>query len=462
MRQTPSQSRERAVGPWIVRVLFIILGVAGMAAPAAAQQQEEQPYRVDLIDVTRDRDDSRQIASTLRDLLSRASRLSYREGAFRQAAQERGLTRAKLRSGDGRDANREAIGESMRAANLDMMLLIDAYSNGRKLQLLVIGPEGDALYESKEQLSRRARISQKEATNRLREVLKAAVPKINEWREAEAERKRQAEAERRREAERSENIDVNIVDAFDEDADAGVSDSSEVDGPRGPLPSHVTAGAGAFLGFRQLQFNSPTVIIDQVTPLLGVAAGLNVAKGIMRDRLQLGLDVDFAYAPFTNDYTGLDGSSQELASTFLRASGIARLAWAPASILYIAAIGGAETLSITIEPNPTYTGHRYIWGRIGGEIGLLPAKGFRIFGQGAALPALEAVTSGDAYGLSEGATGFDVGGGFDIELAESTSLRAHYRLTDIDLNYTPPEGQSGERSSDDRLHSGMVAVTYAF
>lgn len=456
--------RRRWSALLIWSALLCVCPMAGLPPRAHAQESGEEeaqnkPYRLDLLDVTASDRDSREITPRLTDLLDRAEGLSYQAGAFERALRANGLTPEDLRSGDDRDKHRAVIEESLDEANLEGLLLIDSYSGGRKLQVLGIGPEGSPVHEVKRKLRQRRRLRDAAAKQVLREVFAKLIPAIKARRAEIAERKRREAEERRRRQEAEE-----ARQRAQTQAKAGASSGGEVSSTMergstggGRLGSTLAVSAGAMAGQRTFRLESDSVLVDQQVPLLGGALELRAAKGLGEGHLQLGVDADLAWAPFGIAFDDPALGAGILSGDFVRGGGALRVAWAPIDVLYLGARVGADVLSITMDPNTTYTGHRYIWGRGGAELGVMPIEALTIAAQASALPVLQAVTSGDAYGAGDSGLAFEFGGRADVALESGLVVRLSYRYTPLDLSY-----QADAATSSDRLHTGMLTAGWSF
>lgn len=429
-------------------------------AYAQEVEAESGPYRVDIVSIAKDRNQTKKVIAQISEELDAREDVQLDRGALRTAAKENGLRRSSLSNSDGRAENQDLVATVLEQANLEAVVLVDVVSKGKKIQIVILGPDGGPIHESVNKLRKKRQLSSKETSSYVGAALDEAGPMIDARREeiAIAERERLEEERRRKEAEerrrREEEENSDFSDLTDPDKDEDRAD--------GPLPTKFKVGAGVFVGRRSFNLINDFIEIGQQTPLLGAGAHLRYGHGLSGDKLNVGIQANFAWAPFKNQYTNTAGEQQSLASNFVQGGARARLMYAVADIFALGAHVGADVLSVTIDPNPTYTGHRYIWARAGADIALMLGSGLTIEAGASALPVLQAVTSGGAYGDGESTVALGAHGALIFPLTKDLTLDASYSYTGIDLTYTKPEGQNNVPTTQDTMHTGVLSVNYAF
>ncbi len=438
-------------------------------APVYAQDDEEDveeaPYQIGVLDVSKKPALSKRPKAQIVDLLDRANGVSVDVDTFSVAAESIGLDVKELRSSDGREANKEKIAEALGKAKLDVLLIIDVYKKGKTLQVLMLGGDGSEIYESKNSLRKKSKISEDQAKGILKDAFAEAVPVIQAQREAERERiaeekrRKEEEEEARREAEA--NKGDGDGDGGDGDGDGGGQEKVAGDGP---FDGSITLGIGPFFGLRGLVFKTGNVEIVNANPLVGGGAKLRVFKGLGGGKMQVGLDADVSWAPFGSKTTDAAGQEVSLAGNFVRGGGTIQFAYALADIFALGLHVGADSLSFTLDPNDLYTGHRYIWARTGLNILLMPTPDFFLDIHGSALPVLAVDTAGGAYGEATSSLGIEAGATLGVTLTDTFGVLVDYRYTSVNVDYeNPPAPREGTvNSSEDGMHSGLLMLSLSF
>ena len=435
---------------------------AQLTAPRSAYAQEGEeaetaPFRVGFYDVSKSEKLSAKPKERLTDLLTRADGVTLDEGAFATAAKEVGLDLEELRTGDGRDANRQKIGEAVRAAGLDMVVLIDVYKKGKTLQVLALGADGEKIHESKSSLKRRSDVTESQAKEILKDVFEAAIPVIMAQREADAERLEQERLAREQE---ERELQAQQAAAADQESAVDVVEDEARDN-LGPLRGGITLGLGGFAGLRGFVLALPAEEISSSNGLVGAGGKLRALKALSGGKMHVGLDADLAWAPFSS----IDQQTKTtLPGDFVRGGGVLKFAYALANSFALGVHAGADAFSFTLEPNRQYTGHRYIWARTGLDILIVPTPDFFLEIHGSALPLLSVSTSQGAYGEADGGLGFEAGATTGLHFTDTFGLMLDYRYTAVNVDYTnsPLLPDADAIASSDGMHSGLVALSLSF
>lgn len=440
------------------------------ASEAHAQEESAQqaPFKIGVLNVSKDDDNSEEPTARVIDLLSRANGVEVDASGFLEAAEAEGLSQSILRTGDGRDGNRDKIGAAVRNAGLDVVILIDVYKKGRTMQLLMLGNQGQAIHESKTSLSKRGALSEDQGKELLRAAFEEGLPAIQQQREEDAERRKKEEEEKAaanaaKQGDGGTDDFGDDEDGFGDEEDEGEEKDEDV-ALTGPLPGELSLSLGGFFGLRGMVFQTGNIEIENTNPLIGASGRLRAFKGLSGGKMHVGLDADVSWAPFGSRAVE-NGTEVSLKGTFIRGGGVGKFAYALADILALGAHAGADVYSFTIESNADYTGHRYIWARAGVDILLLPTRDFMLGIHGSALPILKTDTSGGAYGEADSGFGFEAGATLKIDLTDSLGVLANYRYTSINIpSYSGSPFYTADTviKSQDAMHSGSVNLSILF
>ena len=440
---------------------------------AHAQDEEQKPFKIGVLDVSKSSSESKAPVARIKDLLERANGVELDETSFQEAAKSVGLTEEELRSGDSRDEKRAEIGQAVKDAGLDVVILIDVYKKGKIVQVLMLGNEGQKIYESKNNLRKRSSLPEDKAKEILRDAFSEGVPAINKQREEEKQRqeelarkKAEEEAAKQNEANAGGDVDEfgDPIGGGDEGGDSA-DEGDEDEEMAGPLGDEIVLSVGGFFGVRGMVFQIDNIEVENTNPLIGAGARLLLFKGLSGGKMHVGLDADIAWAPFGS--RSLDEMGQEVTinGTFMRGGGAAKFAYALADTFALGVHAGADIYAATLDPNDLYTGHRYIWARVGADILLLPTDTFTLGIHGSALPVLKAETSGGAYGEGDSGFGFEAGATLGLKLSDSPGVLGTYRYTNINISsYSGSEFFTEDTTikSQDAMHSGMLNLSILF
>ena len=423
----------------------------------AAPVDEENPVRLVLIDVTDKTADAKSILGGLSDELSENPQVELVEiRPVILSFVDRKITKEILRTGDGREQSGEDIAAVIAEHNLDGLLILDAYSGGRKLQVILFAPDGSEADEQKRSLKKRKRISGSEREKVAGRIVEKTIPL--------AMKKREALAKQEREAIEAKLAARAKADEFGDDGGGGgdtavaKTTKSEKKRARGQGKGGVYVRAGLLLGQRNFVLESDSFGIDQALPMAGATAQLEVATPVADGVLLIGGTFRGSWAPLRL----LDASAETetiLSGQFVDAGGNLDIDFPYASLLEIGLDLGMDVTSITIEPNPTYTGHRYIWGRAGVGFEITPISKLAIRLHGAALPVFQSLTSGGAYGAPGLDVGIEAGGGLEFIITDAIGLGVDARYLTFTQLYNSDNFDETLVSSD-QIIRGAVSVTY--
>lgn len=451
------------------RILFILalmcsttsasILVEQPAAYAQDDEQEEAPYQIGVLDVSKKTSLSKKPKAKIVDLLARANGVSVDVDTFAVAAEDVGLDITELRSSDGREANKDKVAKTLKRAKLDVLLIIDVYKKGKSLQVLMLGGDGEEIYESKNTLRKKSTLKEEQAKGILKDAFTNAVPAIQAQREAEVEREAEEAQRQKEEEEAARKAAASKGDSKDDDDDDTFDDEKPSSG-EGPLDGGITLGIGPFFGLRGLVFQTGNIEIENANPLVGGGTKLLAFKSLGGGKMHVGLDADLAWAPFGSKSTDATGQEVSLSGNYVRGGGVLKFAYALADMFALGLHAGADVFSFTLDPNDLYTGHRYIWARAGLDILLIPTPDFHLGLHASALPVLSVVTADGAYGEAQSTVGLEAGATLGVDLSDMFGVLVDYRYTSVNVDYLT--AQDTTNTSADGMHSGMLMLSISF
>lgn len=463
-----------AQSPRLIRACLLALCILACTSQAALAQDnlpdpssikaapvdETNPVRLVLIDVTEDAGDAKSILEGLTKEMNESKRIEVVETRpVILSFVDRKITKELLRTSEGRESSAKDIAEVIAEHNLEGMIIMDAYSGGRKLQVILFDTDGKEADEQKLSLKKRKRVSSAERDKVRKRIFEKASPVATKQREAvaRAERERiEAELEKRARAQAATSEGEGSSGGREGAAVTKTTEKARA--PREGGQGGLRVQAGFLLGQRTFVLESDTFGIDQTLPMAGATGQVQVSTPVSDGLLLVGGTFRGSWAPLRL----LDASAEEetlLTGHFVDVGANFDLDFPYKSLLKIGLDLGADVVSMTIDQNATYTGHRYIWGRAGLGVEITPISRLAIRLHGGALPVLQALTSGGAYGAPGLDVGIEAGGGVEVGITESLGLALDGRYQTFTQLYTSDSFEETLTSSDQILR-GAVSITY--
>lgn len=378
------------------------------------------------------------------------------------AAEEEGVSRKDFRNSKRRKASTREFRRVMKSLNLEAIMILDVFSKGRKLQLVVIGPNGEEVADVREDI-KRGKVSKSEAKKILKDAFAELVPQVKEFRDNGGWDAVDDEPEEEEEEEEVAQVDDEEEDGDDESGDdanslkamAVAAASSEYG-----LEPGVSFRFGALVGSRSFSMESEgECTLDHKSPFVGVDLELSSIFSVFSGgSAAIGGSVFVAYAPFTT----LFDESEEFASDYARL--VAQLVFTKAFSEEVALdiFGGVQAWSVTIDKNPHYTGNRYLGARLGGSLSY--AAGPVVISGGAGLlPTFDINNSDGAFGTADLTFGLEGQVSLSFQVTDAIEARIGYNLTSISPDYPDavnPDGISDPITSSDVIHSGAITMGY--
>jgi hypothetical protein len=430
-----------------------VVTTAALCAPAVAGAQgdeERAPLELVVLDVAK-KGGSSATKAIRRELGALDSVNLGDAGAIEDELGSFDLDRASLRKSSVRRKYSNRIYRLMRANGIEGLLLIDVYSKGRKVQLVVIGPDGEELTDVKKS-TRRGKLSRDAARGMLRSAFKPLGPAVLDYR-----------------AELAERADDTPIDAALDPKDGGgaeVEDEVERPTPRTTLSPGVNIALGGFVGRRGLEVLEGTDPNDfrlvHASPFVGAGARVD-AIAWAEGESAVGVTLTGAYAPFTTLSANPDGeTTRELASSVVRVGGQVSYFRSLGARAIVDVWGGGEFTSLTIASNEFYTGNQYGYARAGLGFEWKFNTDASARAHAGVLPTFSASNSGEAFGVSPFSLGYEAGLALALALSENIFFRLDYTFQLYSPEYPEPLPPiTAATSSTDIFNTGNVLIGFS-
>ena len=404
-----------------------------------------------------DPDDGNQTYNTLRGVLEASDdiQLVPSERLMAEARNE-GLSLETFRSSDQRMNAADQFMRSMKAAQVEAIIVYDIFGGGRTVQLVAIGPWGSELSDVRKQVSRP--VSDNDALGLFNEAFSMLIPQVRAFRaeqEAEAERKEQME---------EENLEEQMAEQEEQKSlkDQVVDDQRRA---HGNLRPGFDVRAGMILGYRSMAVStSANFNLDHSTPLIGIAGRADTIFSVFSgERQALGASLWGHFAPFLTTFnTGDASDALEVPGEFINFGADLNYLMGLSSALVFRGKLGVEITSLRLDANQFYTGNRYIYARFA------PGIMYRVDGildltlDALLLPNFASELSGGDFGSGDFFLGFGADVGLDFHFADPFIISAHYGLRSLNASYPDPNVIPQPASTTDLVQMVNVLLGYRF
>ncbi|MEM1346970.1 MAG: hypothetical protein AAGI01_00335 [Myxococcota bacterium] len=455
-----------------------VLGALLWASPAHAQTDEEieasitvdtsaldalpkpdATIRVAYIDVTKKKASSKRVAPKIRAAIKELDGFEYAtNGEILKALSAAGIEKATLRTGDERVAQKGAIAQAMNKANLDALFLTDMLARGKEIQLIGLGNDGGEAIDQRRKLRKRGRVGAAGAEATVGSAAEAVVEQVRSARAAAIDAEEQRiEAERQR-----------LIAEAKAQRDASLARGRRAQGtsdfdPGGLLTSELALAGGVLLGQRSFSLDRSFATLGHASALVGTSVQLRFARAVGEGKGRVSVDALFDYAPFTTLSPRPDFDGETLSSDFVRGGGTLRYTFALGGKLGLSIFGGGEVISLLIEENSVYTGHRYINALAGAGVYARPIDKLTVELEAGVLPSLSVVSSIDSEEFDGGIPlGIDGSLSAAFALTKSIDLALRYRLSVLNPRHSDADAEDGAVAARDLMHNGGVMARVAF
>lgn len=421
-----------------LRLVYLNLG----GAEAEASQESVES-------MLRDSDQIEVIASDI--LLNAATNLGLQPQSF---------------SADRRRDHEDEIAHLMWNTHVEGLLVHDIDDEVTSMSVATVGPQGRELSAVSHPLTD-GDLDRQETRTVLEDVFQSLVPEVREFR-------RDVEAGELTD-EDFELDDTERADATEEVAATDAAGEPD-EPPAGDLREEaarqhrrqfylvertLALRAGALTGHRSMEMAQPagSFSLGHSTTLMGVGLRVDSVVASFDDGdAGIGVGGVVGWSPISTLFEG-----EEFGGSFMQLAVEGRYIHRIGDATRLRAIGGIETMNLSIDPNEHYTGHGYFTARIGGGFAQALDDLAVIRLDALLMPIIAASNSGGAegpYGDAGGWLGAGADLGVDVEIFSPILLSANYGFRYLDLDYPEPTGIDGPATSTDFLHQVMITAGY--
>lgn len=442
-------------------MIFLVAGLVLALAPAQVTAQEQDPLR--LVYINLGGSTGAESYETVRSLLEESPQIELVESdVFLNIAADYDLGRNIFRRYNRGDYEDE-LASVMWRTRIEGILVHDMLDRGGRVSVAVIGPRGWQMDEVERGLVDET-LDMDTAISMLQDIFGVLVPEVRGFRRQidegelssdDFEMPDDIEPDPEFEAERAAHDDDEDED--DDDDDDWLSDRS--DRTPGTVERGGAVRVGALIGRRALTMDQDAgdFILNHTTSLLGPSARFDgVFATLEEDTIGIGGAVFFGMAPFLTTF-----DEAELSGQFMRIG--AEVRYIDARVdedLLLRGIVGFETANLTLEENAHYTGHGYLFGRVGGGLQYSVEEMATLEFDLLFMPVVSASNSGGAYGEASGWLGAGAEAAVYLDMLDPFLVSLDYHLHYNNIAYPEPLQLDVGANSQDMLHQVMLSVGY--
>lgn len=439
----------------IFRRLLMMFVVLCLVIPSWAMASED-PLRLAFVDASAS--GGKNAYNAILEFLEASDDIKVKDSdKIWDAAEAVGVSRKDFRDGKRRAASAKEFRRVMKKLDVEAIMILDVFSKGRKLQVVVIGPTGEEVADVRRDI-KRGTPTKAEARGILKDSFSTLVPEVVAFREkggwdaVDDEPKRkpveiEEEEEEEEEEESTDDIKQKVIAKRQSESD---------------IETGFSLRFGALIGSRSFTMSSEGGFqLDHKSPFVGISARLETILAVFSDGTAgFGLAAFGGYAPFTT----LFDQETEYASDYgqIGAELLFVKSFSPEFNLDIYA--GAEAWSITIAKNQYYTGNRYLSGRVG-AMGTYDTGTIALGAGLGVLPAFDVNNSDLAFGETELTIGYEAKASLIFRISDSIDAAIGYNFRTIAPDHPTPlvigtPENPDPISSTDTLHLGTVTLGY--
>lgn len=436
--------------------LMHLLAVLFVLAFAATAEASEDPLRLSFINVAAQGGESAY--GTINSYLEKSDdiKTTSEDDVWDYAKKELGLEAKDFRSSSLRADNEENFRAIMKELDLEGILILDVFSKGRKMQVVTIGPSGKELTDIRRDVDR-GRLDKDDARDVLKETFAELVPSVVSFRE---EGGWAAYDNAEPEEEEVSLLPDSETETEEEEEELTLKEKAIKKRKVGKYPAlerGFRLQLGLLAGKRDLKMTSDSGFeLTHGSPFVGFGGRIDAVFAQLGTDAAIGAGVLGGYAPFTTIFA----ENETYPSQYARLGVELRYLKAFSETFLVNVFGGGEAMSITIDQNRNYTGHRYVMARLGA--GLMYQVGPVLLDLGGALlPVFGVNNSAGAYGEVPGLTlGFEPMAGLTFGLTDDLSVSLRYSGQIFSANYPEPVLPIQAAKSFDIIHSGVISIGY--
>lgn len=431
--------------PPLLAALFVLCS-ALFCTPAFAQSDDAPSMlQLGVLDVSAETNRSKEVRPAVRSWLVAQTNLTLvNTSPLRKTLKEQRITEVALRQKKLLVRKTKRISKAMSTHNVQGLLLMNVQPQGQRTQLtfMTVGPNGGIVKEAQQLYSTKKGISEKNVHDMLDVTISALHKRVFAPASTVP-----------RELEPLEEPDEESARASSPKEDE-VPDNKDKDKPSPPntppsdaLPPALVFELSGLGAYRTIEFETNTGSLLYSTPYIGGRASLTA--GINQDKLHIAARAEGAYAAGSAHVFNEDGTSTSIEGTLALLQIGAQLGYTIHPRLALMLNIEAQTLSMLVEVNARYTGHRYISALSLIGVHWTANAALAVTAQLGLQSVISAQTSGDAYGT----------GAFAPLGGAHARISALYKLDSsigVRLSYAPqwivPNYDVTTTSSDDVLH----------
>lgn len=428
---------------WLVLATLMVL-----ATPAVAQQQD--PLRIIYINIGEH--PARASHATIDDLLDATPQVDLIPGGqLLRAAQQYDMD-LELLEPHIRNDSEDELAALMWDSSVEGILIHDVSSDRSQLQITIVGPRGWIMGEVTHPLDA-GNLDDGAAMTVLQDVFSMLVPEVRGFRrDVEEGRLSAADFEMPHQVSAPADDLVSVEPSEEDLIDDPIAEADD-------MGRQITLRAGLLAGHRSMGLSQPEgegFAMNHTTMLIGPALRVDgLLATFADDTMAVEVGGVAVFAPF---YTGFDGV--RLSGQFFQFGADVRYLNFQVEDIAFRGILGIQTLNITMGENPRYTGHGYMYGRLGGGAKYTVPELVSVQADLLFMPILQSSNSALAYGEASGLLGAAAEVGAILHLLEPIALGFDYSFHYFQQAYPEPRIIEGAAQTTDFFHQVMITAGY--
>lgn len=395
-------------------------------APSPVSAQEQEPLRLVYVNMG----DRPAIASfhAVEDMIEETGQVDLvHERHLWRAFDEHGFDEEILAYGQRRE-HEDELAALMWEIEVEGILIHNVSDRRDNLNIAVIGPRGWTMTEVDHRLDV-GELDDAGTMTVLQEIFSILVPEVRGFRRDVADGTLT-------DSDFTLPEPADEPDEPDEPLDIDPDDDLDDDREPGALSRNLSARGGLLIGHRAMTLDQPegSFSMTHNTVLVGPALRIDgLVASFKEDTMAIEVGGFFGFSPFATIF-----GEQELSGQYMRVGAEARYLNTELDEVTLRGIAGAETVNITLETNDNYTGHGYLFGRLGGGATYMLDELVTFELDVLFMPIVTASNSGGAYGESSGWLGAGIEAGIFLEMVKPFVMSLDYGFHFFNTDYPEP------------------------
>ena len=424
----------------LLSAIFFLFS-ATLCLSAWAQEDEDAPakLRLGVLDVSAKTNLSKTVRPAVRSWLVAQTNLQLVDtGPVRKTLKKQRITEVALRQKKLLTRKADRISEAMSTHDVQGFLLMNVEAKGSRTRLsfVTVGPKGEIIKETQHRYKTRSGVDEQKVHEMLDVTVSALYqdvfrPKSSVPQELEPLEEPDEEPLEQEQPEEEPEPEI-------EPTEMGIS---------GALPAARSLEISAMGAYRNVEFETSTGSLFYSTPYFGARAALTA--GINKGLLHVAGKLEGAYGIGSARVFDEDDAPLNIEGTMMQGQLGVQVGYAFDEKFALLVNVDAQALSMLVEENTRYTGHRYI--SIASLVGVHWSvdEALSVSAQVGHQSVISALTSGDAYGTGT----FAALGGARARISALYDLDSSIGVR---LTYAPqwlfPEYDVETTTSDDVVH----------